>query len=264
MGTVLSHQDRKMVVYNSDTAGLPQAAFNLNTYNYAEQLNNVKNKERNVTCNDKATLLATSGQTNNGNSGHKKHSILINVLNVGKHFSVNRKKEKEKNRKEKERQLAAQQLQLQLRTTDKPPTIQLNNAIDSNKNISKSMSCYNLKSGTTTDNIELVKNLSRDVAGINSPTISQMKLENAENQSRRALAAGAIIGKPIAPPLPPKPTILLCKNSIKPIDGHSYHNQTSTTQVIKNGITLTSASFGQQAIASSPSSSHRKTVIQVS
>ncbi|KAI1292825.1 Cyclin-dependent kinase 5 activator 1 [Halotydeus destructor] len=257
MGTVLSASDRssKAAIFNSDPSQ-PQAGFNLNhNYNYAEQLNNVKNKE-NKHGGDKAGLLS-------GSNGPKKASLFINALNIGKHFSVNRKREKEKRREkqEKEREKSGVQ-RVPLDTLS-------SNSVDSNKNISKSLSCYNLKSGTTTNNIEVVKNCSREVEQLTSGERDPAPLDGHLGSRRSSNGTNCSIinlGKPVAPPLPPKPTILLTKNTIRPSDNNQFGNGT----FIRPGITLTSASaYGQAAhqahqVPTSPSATHRKTVIQAS
>ncbi|RWS07869.1 cyclin-dependent kinase 5 activator 1-like protein [Dinothrombium tinctorium] len=220
MGTVLSisPRDRKMVVYTETTtpANNHQTAngFTLNTF--AEHLNNVKNKEKNSTIsNEKHNLL--NGHNNvASHHGFKKHSIFISALNLGKHFSVsNRKKSKNQ---EKEKPI-------------RPPLENINNLVDNNKNIQKSLSCYNLKSGVTTNNIE--------------PIIT--------------------ISKPVAPPLPPKPAILLSKNTIRPsCNAFPPTNSSSLLTGLKNGISLTNAATVKPTTTQSPQSNQKKTVIQAS
>jgi hypothetical protein len=106
---------------------------------------------------------------------------------------------------------------------------------NNNKNIQKSLSCYNLKSGVTTNNIELVKNVNKNI-----------ELSQASGQT----------DKQLAPPLPPKPTILLSKNSIRP-------SANGFAAGLKNGITLTNT-VPNISTQVSPTSNQRKTVIQVS
>ena len=160
---------------------------------------------------------------------------------MGKHFSINR----EKRKAEKNKNLINQQKNQQ--TNDL-----VNN--NSKNNIQKSLSCYNLKSGTTTNNIEIVKNINKDIPKDTPPPIHQLTIG-------KSLAPPPIhqltIGKSLAPPpLPPKPTILLSKNSIRPSNGFITGHQIK----IKNAISLTNNVSTQI----SPNGNQRKTVIQVS
>ncbi|RWS31218.1 cyclin-dependent kinase 5 activator 1-like protein [Leptotrombidium deliense] len=218
MGTVLSisPRDRKMVVY-TDTQQATNG-FTLNTF--AEHLNNVKNKEKNSNVEKHAMF---GGHTNNASHGLKKHSIFISALNLGKHFSVSSKKKNKNQDKEKQ---------------NRPPLETINNFVDNNnKNIQKSLSCYNLKSGVTTNNIEVVKNLSKDIAN-----------------------------SPVAPPLPPKPAILLSKNSIRPSCAPfpSSKNASSLLVGLKSGISLTNTVTVKPQIQSPQNNQQKKTVIQAS
>lgn len=226
MGTVLSLSPRNRKVYG-DTQ------FN-QAYNYAEQLNNVKNKQQ------EALLINNQSSVTIGHA--KKNNFLISALNVGKHFSLSRKREKERCKKEKAAQAAAAQQAAQERRA----------STDSNKNISKSLSCYNLKSGTTTDNIEIVKNLSRDLA-----------LATLSETSRDAYPKSMPFKPPPLPPaLPPKSALLVPRQPVKPIDAVMPQQQQIT---MRPAITLTSAALAPSAqpLTSSPSTTHRKTVIQV-
>ncbi len=244
MGTVLSisPRDRKIVMYN-DTTIEPNNGFNLNAFNYSDHLNNLKNKDKNFSSRiDNKNFFNHNHSHNNNNNNNQSHGGLkkslgfINALHLGKHFSVNRDKKKmEKNKN----QIQQQNIN---NNKNRPPLESINNFSDNNnKNIQKSLSCYNLKSGITSNNIELVKNVNKDIS------------QQAVNQHQIS------IGKPVAPPLPPKPTILLSKNVIRPSCNIFLSNQTN----LKNGITLTN-NVSAVSTQVSPTSNQRKTVIQVS
>jgi cyclin-dependent kinase 5 activator 1 len=244
MGTVLSisPRDRKIVMYN-DTTIEPNNGFNLNAFNYSDHLNNLKNKDKNFSSRiDNKNFFNHNHSHNNNNNNNQSHGGLkkslgfINALHLGKHFSVNRDKKKmEKNKN----QIQQQNIN---NNKNRPPLESINNFSDNNnKNIQKSLSCYNLKSGITSNNIELVKNVNKDIS------------QQAVNQHQIS------IGKPVAPPPPPKPTILLSKNVIRPSCNIFLSNQTN----LKNGITLTN-NVSAVSTQVSPTSNQRKTVIQAS
>jgi len=229
-------------MYNDSTIEANNG-FNLNAFNYTEHLNNAKNKDKNnfssniennknVFNHNHSHNIVTNNNSNHNNQSHgglKKSLGFINALHLGRHFNINRDKKKlEKNKN---------QLQQQNINNNRQPLDSINNFCDNNnKNIQKSLSCYNLKSGITTNNIELVKNINKDVS-------------QAPNQHQ-------VSDKPVAPPLPPKPTILLSKNSIRP-------STQGFNSGLKNGITLTN-NVSAVSTQVSPTSNQRKTVIQAS
>lgn len=229
MGAVLSisPRDRKIVMYNDNAIG-PTNGFTLNSFSYKDHF---KKKDKIISTNlDNKNVFNNHQNHQNHQSHHgglKKSLGFINALHLGKHFSINR----EKRKAEKNKNLINQQKNQQ--TNDL-----VNN--NSKNNIQKSLSCYNLKSGTTTNNIEIVKNINKDIPKDTPPPIHQLT-----------------IGKSFAPPpLPPKPTILLSKNSIRPSNGFITGHQIK----IKNAISLTNNVSTQI----SPNGNQRKTVIQVS
>ncbi|XP_013779090.1 cyclin-dependent kinase 5 activator 1-like [Limulus polyphemus] len=145
MGTVLSISPRG-----------PKSAFDEYSSNY-EQLCNAKNKEKHVE------------KTHSNQHGHfKKHSLFINAL-TWKHISVPGKKKSEKNKN----------------TSSRHPLDNIDSLVDNNKNIQKSLSCYNLKCNNV-GSAELV------AKGDNS------------------------FHKVAPPPLPPKPTVLSGHNLVRP------------------------------------------------
>ncbi|CAG2172435.1 unnamed protein product, partial [Oppiella nova] len=248
MGTVLSisPRDRKIVMYNDSTIEANNG-FNLNAFNYSDHMNHIKNKGKNNTFannmeNNKNLFnhnhshnIVTNNNNNNNNQSHgglKKSLGFINALHLGKHFNINREKKKlEKNK------ILQQNMNNNL---NRQPLENANNLNDNNnKNIQKSLSCYNLKSGMTTNNIEIVKNVNKDICPPNPYPVA---------------------GKPVAPPLPPKPTILLSRNAIRP--SCNVFNA-GLTNHIKNGITLTN-NISTLSSQISPTSNQRKTVIQAS
>ena len=209
----------------------PSNGFSLNVFGCSEHLNNVKNKDINLLANveNNKNLFnhnhnhnnnINNNNNNNVNSHHnhgglKKSLGFINALHLGRHFNIYREKKKEKNKNQ------------MLQQNNRQQSDSINNMTD-NKNIQKSLSCYNLKSGMTTNNIEIVKNVNRHTG---------------------------VTDKQVAPPLPPKPTILLSKNSIRPsCNGFAAGP--------KNGITLTNT-VPAVSTQISPTSNSRKTVIQV-
>lgn len=249
MGTVLSlsPRDRKITAMYVGVEHQETSAFGGATY--AEQLNHQKNKQDQM-------LLLNNQTMNNANGVHhgqpkQRHHLLISAMNFGKHFSSVSRRQKEKSaaKKDKAAQVAAMNAAV---------TANIGADMDTNKNMSKSLSCYNLKSGTTTDNIEVVKNLSRELA---AATL-------VDNNVATDAAAKAVGGQ--APPLPPKPTILLSKTSIvKPLvtDFQQAAPNIGNNITMRSAITLTSTSLAPsaaQTMSSSPSTTHRKTVIQAS
>lgn len=266
MGTVLSisPRDRKMVVYTDSNNTQPGTGFSLNTFNYSEHLNNVKNKDKvtnhgsNLNNNNhhldaKHNILNSHNNSNNGHhNGLKKSSIFINALNLGKHFSVSSKKKNKNQEKDKEKDT---------NKSKRSPLVSINNLVDNNKNIQKSLSCYNLKSGITTNNIEVVKNLNRNITQEIQAKDEDETLFKRHDKSNHPTIT---LSKPtVPPPVPPKPTILLSKNSIRP----SCNGFLSQQNNLKNGITLTNALVTNGVTKTgpySPTSTHRKTVIQVS
>ncbi|XP_076360945.1 cyclin-dependent kinase 5 activator 1-like [Tachypleus tridentatus] len=145
MGTVLSVSPRG-----------PKPAFDEYSSNY-EQLNNVKNKEKHFE------------KTHANEHGHfKKHSLFINAL-TWKHISVSGKKKSEKNKN----------------TSYRHPLDKIDSLMDNNKNIQKSLSCYNLKCNN----------------------IGSAELVARSNNSFHKVAP---------PPLPPKLTVLSGHNLIRP------------------------------------------------
>lgn len=323
MGNVLSisPRDRKMVIFGENHQ--IATGFHLNTY--SEQLNNVKNKEKNLLNNEKNILLNISNyrnshQNNNnnnnnnqkdvnnkdGNQGFKKHSIFINALNLGKHFSVgsrkkNLLKQQQQNQQRQEKEKAAQvnnSVNNNLNNNNNNNNHNNNNNINininlqqsenlnnqtENKNISKSLSCYNIKSGITANNIEVVKNISAQQQHQQQQQQQQQstqkpaeilfqnqcqknrKEENDENNKNKRCETRIqpiiTLTKPAGPPLPPKP-LLLGKNSIRPTT--IAINQKALNE-IKNGISLTNNVAEQAAKVCDTSSTvtQKKTVIQV-
>ena len=233
-------------MYNDSTIEANNG-FNLNAFTYTEHLNNVKNREKNncfasnlennknlFNHNHSHNMVTNNSNHNNTNhnnnqshGGLKKSLNFINALHLGRHFNINRDKKK----LEKNKNLLQQQNINN--NQNRQPLDTINNYCDNNnKNIQKSLSCYNLKQGITSNNIELVKNVNKDIS------------------------LAPINEKPVAPPLPPKPTILLSKNSIRP-------SCNGFTSGLKNGITLTN-NVSAVSTQVSPTSNQRKTVIQVS
>jgi len=325
MGSALSisPRDRKVIIYNGDPMMAPTQAFantgsggGGNGYDH-QHLSNLKNQRQ-------PTIKENNGvgdgqyqvNYNHNNSSTKKSStnLIISALNLGKHFSVSRKKEKEKSKKEKaaaKEAAAVAARAVAAAAIAESAAASATNAANSNlilmndhhqdnydnysnknnMNMSKSLSCYNLKSGTTTNNIEVVKNLSRklEVASLNNQSANQPNSTTSVGTATDTLSNNGSItltntntttnptnygSDTVGPPLPPKPTILMSSSSIKPITESQPVNTTSIGSH-RSAITLTSASLApplpphQTSVAplsltASPSTTHRKTVIQVS
>ncbi|XP_013794455.1 cyclin-dependent kinase 5 activator 1-like [Limulus polyphemus] len=145
MGTILSIAPRG-----------PKSEYGEYTPNY-EQLNNAKNKEK---CEEKANV--------NQHGHFKKHSLFINAL-TWKHISVSGKKRTDRNKS----------------TTSRHPLDNLDTLVDNNKNIQKSLSSYNVKSGN----------------------IGSVDVVNKNNNNFQKAAP---------PPLPPKPAVLSGHNLVRP------------------------------------------------
>lgn len=215
-----------------------------------------------------------------------------------------------------------------------------------NNQMSKSLSCYNLKSGLITNNIEIVKNCSKDIenqrpfkkrnpflsssttssstttttatttslgaplinsSNLNTTTVSTgltsstsscssnnttssssscsassiitnklATINNNNNHRNDVIMSNISLGRSMGPALPPKPTILLSKNSIRP-SCNSYIPNPAIG--LRNGITLTNNNIinsnannninhsnhnNHESNRISPRNHLRKTVIQAS
>ncbi|XP_022242826.1 cyclin-dependent kinase 5 activator 1-like [Limulus polyphemus] len=138
MGTVLSVSPRERRTVSGD--------YRVNNLNQ-EQLNNVRNKERNL-----QKVLNTNINNNNSNNmnQNKKHAMLINALNW-KNFSVSGKKKAEKNKN----------------INSRPHLDGVESLVDNNKNIEKSLTCYSLKTNAVSPVDLLVrKNIQPDIKRI--------------------------------------------------------------------------------------------------
>ncbi|XP_015910827.1 cyclin-dependent kinase 5 activator 1 isoform X2 [Parasteatoda tepidariorum] len=109
MGTVLSFSPRERKPAYGE--------YNLNNYNY-EQLNNVKNKDKNG-----GGVSNGTEKCNGNNHNFKKHSLFINALSW-KHFTVSSKKKQEKNKNLRQ------------------PLDSIHSLVDNNKNIQNSLACF--------------------------------------------------------------------------------------------------------------------------
>ncbi|XP_022235846.1 cyclin-dependent kinase 5 activator 1-like [Limulus polyphemus] len=155
MGTVLSVAPREQ-----------RPVYKVNHFNQ-EQLNNFKNKEKSL------EKIMNSNMHNNVNQT-KRHSLFINALNW-KNFNVSGKKKTDKNKN----------------FTSRHHLDNMDSLVDNNKNIQKSLSCYNLKTRTVSPLDLFVNN-------------------NIEEEKKRFQKNG--------PPLPPKPTtVLTAHNLIRPV-----------------------------------------------
>lgn len=135
MGTVLSFSPRDRKPLYGDCT--------LNNFSY-EQLHNAKNKEKNNESISKAN--ESKQQTANCDSKNfRKHSLFINALSW-KRFSVSSKK-KNADKNNKGSNAGRQPLD------NLQPFV-----VDNNKNIQKSVSCYNLKSSVIGGTLDVVKN----------------------------------------------------------------------------------------------------------
>lgn len=94
----------------------------------------------------------------NHHHGLKKSLGFINALHLGKHFGFG----KEKKNKLKH-DLTGQQSLNNTKATLKSGEDEIKDCCLTRNGIQKSLSCYNLKSGTTTTNIEIVKNINKNV-----------------------------------------------------------------------------------------------------
>lgn len=126
MGTVLSFSPRERKPLYGDCS--------LNNFNY-EQLNNVKNKEK--------SEKAISEKVNQCEKNIKKHSLFINALSW-KRFTNAAKKKQDKNKN--------------VTNTTRQPLDTIHPFVDNNKNIQKSISCYNLKTSVIGPFQDVVKN----------------------------------------------------------------------------------------------------------
>ncbi|XP_076348726.1 cyclin-dependent kinase 5 activator 1-like [Tachypleus tridentatus] len=130
----------------------PKPTYGEYTPSY-EQMHNAKNKEK---CMEKT-------------NGHfKKHSLFINAL-TWKHISVPGKRKNDKNKS----------------TTSRHPLDNIDSLVNNNKNIQKSLSCYNLKN-----------------SNIGSVDVANKNYNNFQ--------------KVVPPPLPPKPPVLSGHNLVRP------------------------------------------------
>lgn len=197
MGTALSisPRDRK------PTYG----EYTFHGFNY-EQLNNAKNKEKLAEKNGNAVANL------NHNSNFKKHSLFINALSWKTFTASNRRKADKKN-------------------ATRQPLDNINNLVD-NKNIQKSVSCYNLKS-----------------SAVNSLDVVS---RNTSAGERHKLPASLL------------PSVLTAHNLVRPLKSHISGGHTSHHHSlhIPNGASPNTTGKNHPVV--SPSQQHRKTVIQAS
>ncbi|XP_074600714.1 cdk5 activator-like protein [Brevipalpus obovatus] len=280
MGMVMSiSRDRRMVFFADDNSQ-PMKSFDLNSYKFESKIlkkskNRIKQTimDKNVqSSTNPLTIKNNTTNSNNNNVGsntHKKNSILMNALNFGKHLTAATKKRAEK------KQNIRQEEKMRLKIDG--PLESIENLPLNNRTVTKSLSCYNLKSGMTTNNIEVVKNLSKNIhQQQQQPPVTPDNSDKQESSSlflsdKNKYDSRIIGNKPdivldaqgrsstIAPILPPKPTILLSKNSIRPTSNAYF----GAPNVRGNGIILTNNSvdsFNHNSFRANP----RNTVIQAS
>lgn len=187
MGAVLSFQgDRKVVIY-SDNHIEPTPAFgsklftshhgrslfghhkepNSKTFKFGNGLidngNNQNHQHKHLPYNGASEPMTNGEAThyhhhNHGHHGLKKSLGFITGLHFGKHFGFHRDK-KTKNNKKSETQVTGWK---QVTKNESKQNFIKDEDICRN-GIQKSLSCYNLKSGTTTNNIEIVKNIKKNL-----------------------------------------------------------------------------------------------------
>lgn len=248
-----------MVVYTDSNNPKPISGFDLDC-KFNSNLKSAKNRVKNsfgINKNVNITSLSTNNNNSNSNGPNataKKHSIFINALNFGKHFTAATKKKTEKKQNQQKENIYLKNV---------APLESSKSFQEKSRNISKSLSCYNLKSGTTTNNIEVVKNLNREIQLSNEKCDENHFCEDKENRklsNKPDVVPTISITRPLGPPVPPKPTILLSKNSVRPSYTRYFPPHPTT---FRNSITLTSNEVDNSNNCSSKSNL-KKTVIQVS
>lgn len=98
----------------------------------------------------------------NHHHGLKKSLGFINALHLGKHFGFGKEKKNKLNKHDLSGQQSLNNTTkvLNQREEDK---CNAGSSVPLRNGIQKSLSCYNLKSGTTTSNIEIVKNINKNI-----------------------------------------------------------------------------------------------------
>ncbi|KAJ6225679.1 hypothetical protein RDWZM_004224 [Blomia tropicalis] len=197
MGAVLSLQgDRKVVIY-SDANIEPSTAFGGKVYNTGNGVTNVHASksifghssnskhfklgqslfgshhtytQHNHPPLNEVTVIPNEAthhnyHTNNNNNNHHHHGLkkslgFINALHLGRHFGFG----KEKKNKHNKHDLTGQQSLNNVKSSkcQNGGKQEIDSSTTMNR-IQKSLSCYNLKSGTTTTNIEIVKNINKNM-----------------------------------------------------------------------------------------------------
>ena len=110
--------------------------------------------------------------------GLKKSLGFINALHLGKHFGWG----KEKKNKVNKHDLSGQQSLNNSKMTQRMDAGNDSNTSSTGRNcIQKSLSCYNLKSGTTTTNIEIVKNINKNINAVSHESDDSLNNNNNNN-----------------------------------------------------------------------------------
>lgn len=251
MGTILSLslRDQKMSLWNEPNRQ-PLNGFHYKNYQFQERYNNLKNKEKDWSKNK---------QINGGPHHYVKKSSFINLcsINLGKHFIMNGKKKQSKRdinlEKSKDSSTFNQKFYSHFD--------QNNCFLDKNCNLVKSFSCYNLKSEVIIHNLDKVHHTTQpaSLSFNNQNNVKKVKKEEYVKKFQPLVGQvqySFIIKKSLPPPLPPKPSFLMSRNTIRPVETKPAR----IPKFYKNGITLTRK--GSHLVSSTRS--ERKIIVQVS